>query len=138
MAISPSGIVGHQLKRGAFKGGDVASFIRTLDLQAYDALLIDNASIHKTSAVRDAANHARVRLEFLSPYSPEFQPIEHAFAQLKAHFRRLRPAESDASAPDDSVQSRLLSCMARVHPEHLQNMFDVCWRRAQEALDAQT
>ena len=38
--------------------------------------------------VRDAIEAAGARLLFLPPYSPDFNPIEKAFSQLKAHLRK--------------------------------------------------
>jgi transposase len=38
------------------------------------------------------ANHNHVqgcRIEYLSPYSPDYNPIEQAFSAIKAHLRRL-------------------------------------------------
>jgi transposase len=42
---------------------------------------------HKAAGVRDAIEKAGARLMFLPPYSPDFNPIENAFAKLKALMR---------------------------------------------------
>lgn len=49
-----------------------------------------------TAAVRtfsfphgDGSFHTGCRLEYLSPYSPDFNPIEQAFSVIKAHLRRI-------------------------------------------------
>jgi transposase len=41
--------------------------------------------------VRAAIERAGAQLRFLPPYSPDFNPIELAFAKLKAVLRALRP-----------------------------------------------
>jgi transposase len=45
--------------------------------------------------VRAAIEQAGARLRFLPPYSPDFNPIEQAFAKLKAFFRAFRPRTFD-------------------------------------------
>ncbi|HEY1414120.1 MAG TPA: transposase, partial [Rhodopila sp.] len=43
---------------------------------------------HKSKAVRRAIRAAGARLFFLPPYSPDLNPIENAFAKLKALLRK--------------------------------------------------
>ena len=49
---------------------------------------MDKLSSHKAPAVRQAIEAAGATLRFLPPYSPDFNPIEQAFAKLKAHLRK--------------------------------------------------
>ena len=56
-------------------------------LKPGDVLVMDNLSVHKTKRVRDALEKIGVRILFLPPYSPDFNPIEKAFAKLKALLR---------------------------------------------------
>ena len=53
-----------------------------------DIVIMDNLSSHKTPAARDAIEAAGAKLLFLLPYSPDFNPIEQAFFNLKAHLRK--------------------------------------------------
>ena len=53
-----------------------------------DIVILDNLPAHKGSAGREAIEAAGARLLFLPPYSPDFNPIENAFAKLKALLRR--------------------------------------------------
>lgn len=43
-------------------------------------LVLDNCAIHTSQAVRDAIEDAGCILEFLPPYSPDFNPIEESFS----------------------------------------------------------
>ncbi|KAE8186720.1 hypothetical protein CF336_g6866 [Tilletia laevis] len=62
-------------------------------------LVMDNASIHKTDAVRElVVDQFGCKLEFLAPYSPDFNPIERAFANIKAALRRESSYRVDANA----------------------------------------
>jgi transposase len=49
---------------------------------------MDNLPTHKVSGVRQAIESAGARLLYLPPYSPDFNPIEHAFSKLKAILRK--------------------------------------------------
>jgi transposase len=57
------------------------------ELRPGDIVIMDNLSSHKGPAVRQAIEAAGARLVFLPPYSPDFNPIENAFAKLKALLR---------------------------------------------------
>jgi transposase len=57
-------------------------------LRSGDTVILDNLGAHKVAGVREAVEAAGARLLYLPPYSPEFNPIELAFAKLKALLRR--------------------------------------------------
>ena len=58
------------------------------DLRPGDVVIMDNLSSHKRDSVRVLIEAAGARLMFLPPYSPDFNPIEKAFARLKAMLRK--------------------------------------------------
>ncbi len=49
---------------------------------------MDNLSIHKSARVRELIEAAGCLLLFLPTYSPDFNPIENAFAKLKTLLRK--------------------------------------------------
>jgi transposase len=51
--------------------------------------------MHKQPEVQAAIERVGARLRFLPPYSPDFNPIEMAFAKLKAFMRAARPRSFD-------------------------------------------
>jgi transposase len=53
-----------------------------------DIVVMDNLSSHKGPAVRAMIEAAGATLLYLPPYSPDFNPIENAFAKLKALLRK--------------------------------------------------
>jgi transposase len=57
--------------------------------------VLDNLTVHKQPAVRTAIEAVGAQLRFLLPYSPDFNPIELAFAKLKAFIRAARPRTFD-------------------------------------------
>jgi transposase len=58
------------------------------ELQPGDVVVMDNLGSHKGPAVREAIEAAGASLLYLPPYSPDFNPIENAFAKLKALLRK--------------------------------------------------
>ena len=56
-------------------------------LQAGDVVVMDNLSAHKVAAVGDKIRATGARLLYLPPYSPDFNPIEKCWAQLKQYLR---------------------------------------------------
>jgi transposase len=57
-------------------------------LKPKQVVVLDNLSVHKHRAVRDAIHAAGCHILFLPSYSPDFNPIELAFSQIKAYLRR--------------------------------------------------
>lgn len=57
---------------------------------------MDNLSAHKGKAVLQAIEQAGASVLFLPPYSPEFNPIEKAWAKIKDFIRRLPTLTRDA------------------------------------------
>lgn len=52
-------------------------------LTARHIVILDKASFHKSTTIRTLIEHTGTRLLFLPPYSPDLNPIEHDFANLK-------------------------------------------------------
>ena len=57
-------------------------------LQPGDIVIMDNLPAHKVQGVRQAIEAAGAELRYLPPYSPDLNPIENAFAKLKALLRK--------------------------------------------------
>ena len=68
-------------------------------LRPGDIVVLDNLAVHKQPEVRTAIEAVGAQLRFLPPYSPDFNPIELAFAKLKAVLRASPPQPSITSAP---------------------------------------
>lgn len=83
-----NGIVARRILAGGVKGEHVAAFIS--ELPNGRPLILDNASVHKTKEVQALCTRKRIKLNFLPPYSPWYNPVENAFAQAKLLFRQLR------------------------------------------------
>ncbi|MBD0299370.1 MAG: IS630 family transposase [Nitrososphaera sp.] len=54
-------------------------------------VVMDNLRVHKVEGVEEMIEAVGARVVYLSPYSPEFNPIEHLWWELKALLRRFIP-----------------------------------------------
>jgi transposase len=61
-----------------------------------DVVILDNLASHKSEKARAILEERGAWLLFLPPYSPDLNPIEMAFAKLKAHLRRIGARTLDA------------------------------------------
>ena len=62
--------------------------VLTPSLGPGQVVVMDNLSSHKGSRVRELLEERGCELIYLPPYSPDLNPIEEAFAKLKALLRR--------------------------------------------------
>ena len=58
-------------------------------LQPGTVVILDNLSTHRSPRAAEALRAHGCWFLFLPPYSPDLNPIEQAFAKLKAHLRRI-------------------------------------------------
>jgi transposase len=65
-------------------------------LKPGDVVIMDNLSSHKAAGVREAIEAVGASLLYLPPYSPDFNPIEMAFAKMKALLRKAAKRTIDA------------------------------------------
>jgi transposase len=75
---------------GAMNGTVFLAYVEQVlvpSLSEGDIVVMDNLSAHKAAGVREAIEAAGANLLYLPPYSPDFNPIENAFAKLKALLR---------------------------------------------------
>lgn len=57
-------------------------------LRPGDIVILDNLPAHRNLEARKAIEAKGAQLKFLPPYSPDFNPIENAFAKFKAFLRK--------------------------------------------------
>jgi transposase len=89
-AITPDGITEPLVFEEALDGPLFARWLTERVLPALGpgrVLVLDTLSVHKNAAARAAVEAAGCPFCFLPPYSPDCNPIELIFSQLKAHLR---------------------------------------------------
>lgn len=73
-------------------------------------LILDNVSFHKTQATTTLVERAKCRLLFLPPYSPDMNPIEKLWANLKRHWRNHAALSLDQLIAFFSIFRKLAMC----------------------------
>ncbi|MGF1480071.1 MAG: IS630 family transposase [Cyanophyceae cyanobacterium] len=83
-------------------------------------VVMDNLPAHKVRAIAPLIEAVGARIVYLSPYSPEFNPIEHWWSQLKAFLRQFSPKTAK------KVDLLIKIAMYLINPQHLRNWFTHC------------
>jgi transposase len=121
--LGRAGVVAAMSIEAATSGAVFAAFLERVLLPELrrtrpDAVLVmDNLGAHKTRAVRDLLERSGFAYRYLPPYSPDLNPIEPAWAQVKA---RLRTA---AARTVDALHAALGPALDAVTPDHAAGFF---------------
>lgn len=89
-ALTPEGIGPSMTIPGAIDSAAFAAYVQHFlvpSLHPGQVVILDNLSAHKHAGAREAIEAAGCELRFLPAYSPDFNPIELAFAKLKSRLR---------------------------------------------------
>jgi len=89
--LRTTGMVAPMVLDGPINGDWFEAYVRQVlvpELRRGDIVIMDNLSSHKRASVRKLIEETGASLLFLPPYSPDFNPIEKAFARLKAMLRK--------------------------------------------------
>jgi transposase len=86
-------------------------------LRPGDIVVMDNLPAHKVAGVRQTIERTGASLLYLPPYSPDFNPIENAFAKLKAHVRKA------AARTVDALHAAVAGALRTFKPQKCANFF---------------
>ena len=90
-ALRLSGLTAAMLLDGRMNRDAFEAYVEQVlapTLSPGDVVILDNLPAHKSACARATIEAAGATLQFLPPYSPDFNPIENAFAKLKAKLRK--------------------------------------------------
>lgn len=90
-ALRCSKLAAPMLLDGPMNGTAFLAYVNQVlvpELRPGDIVVMDNLPAHKVSGVRSAIIAAGAYLHYLPAYSPDLNPIEMAFAKLKALLRK--------------------------------------------------
>jgi transposase len=85
-----------------------------------DVVVLDNLAAHQADGVRQAIAAAGASLLYLPPYSPDLNPIEQLFAQLKALLRTV------AARTKDELWQAIGRLLTTVPPSECANYLNHC------------
>jgi transposase len=89
-------------------------------LEPGQIVVVDNLSAHKGQRVKELIERRGCELLYLPPYSPDFNPIEEAFAKIKSI---LRKAESRTR---EALVEAMGSAISAISPRDARGFFNHC------------
>jgi transposase len=108
---------------GAMNGAAFQAYVQPVlipPLAPGDIVIMDNLPAHKAECVRRAIEGAGCRLLYLPPYSPDFKPIEKAFAKPKAALR------AKAERTVEGLSNTVGQIVTQFEPQECANYFKSC------------
>lgn len=118
--LSLSGFVAPMLLDGPMDGECFLAWVEQMlapALRAGDIVIMDNLPAHKVGGVQQAIEARGAELLYLPPYSPDLNPIENAFAKLKAHIRKATARTVAA------LETATADALRQFHPSECANFF---------------
>jgi transposase len=97
--LSLGGITAPYVTDGAMTGTIFRHYVEQVlapTLKPGDVVVMDNVATHKVAGIREAIEARGATLLYLPPYSPDLNPIEKAFAKIKAILRKIGARTRDA------------------------------------------
>jgi len=91
-AISQTGIIETEILQGSINAEVYLNFIKKINsnpLNNNKTIFQDNARIHHAHIVKDYCKENNITMEYNPAYTPEFNPIELIFGQIKAIYREV-------------------------------------------------
>ena len=122
-AISINKVLALMTMNDSMDGQAFAVFIEKFlcpKLWAGAVVVMDNLPAHKLASILPMITDVGASVICLSPYSPDFNPIELWWSQLKSFLRRFAPTSTSMI---DLIIAVALNLM---NPQHLRNWFANC------------
>ena len=122
-ALTVEGIVAPMVLDGAMDGEMFKAYIARIlapVLRPGDIVIWDNLPAHRVGGVADIIEKAGAQILRLPPYSPDFNPIEKAFSQIKAHLKKA------AARTKETLDQAIAAAIDLVEPQHARNYFTSC------------
>lgn len=97
--LTPQGIGPSMTIAGSIDSAAFAAYVQTFlvpSLRPGQVVILDNLSAHKSATARAAIEAVGCEVRFLPAYSPDFNPIELAFAKIKSGLRAAAARDADA------------------------------------------
>lgn len=122
-AIKRGEILATKTIERSMKSDDFLEFIQVNlapQLKAGDVVVMDNLNSHHRAEVREIIESVGARVEYLPVYSPEFNPIEMMWSQLKSLVRKFRTRTLE------SLNKVIEVAISLVHFRFLDHWFTKC------------
>jgi transposase len=108
---------------GAITTGRFEGYVRHVlapTLRPGQVVVADNLRAHHSARARAAIEERGAQLWHLPAYSPDFNPLEHAFSKVKQALRRAEPRT------DDDLRAATWAAFATITPDDIRGWFAHC------------
>jgi transposase len=125
--MSVEGMGASLVVAGATNRGVFEAYIERVlspELRPGQVVVMDNLTAHKGERVRELIEEQGCELLYLPPYSPDFNPIEEAFAKIKALLRRA------AARSREALVQTMGAALDAVTAQDAHGFFEHCGYRA--------
>jgi transposase len=93
-------------------------------LRSGQVVVMDNLTAHKGERIRHLIEERGCELMYLPPYSPDFNPIEEAFAKIKGILRKAEARSREA------LIETIGEAISAISPRDARGFFEHCGYRA--------
>jgi transposase len=100
----------------------LTNLINTYHLRDY-LFLMDNASAHKNTTIRDLITNSGNTIQYIVPYNPQTNSIENWFSQFKYHM-----STSQMRTIAD-MRTDIKATLTKISVQNYKNYFDYAYRR---------
>ena len=118
--LRTTGITAPYVLDGAMNGATFRAYVEKIlapTLTPRDLVIMDNLPCHKVAGIREAIESVGATVLYLPPYSPDLNPIEQAFAKLKAMLRKA------AERTRDGLWDAIACLFQHYTPDECRNLF---------------
>ena len=118
--LRTTGMVAPMVLDGPINGAAFQAYVEQVlapEPKPGDIVIMDNLGSHKGPGVRTTIEAAGAKLLYLPPYSPDFNPIENAFAKLKSLLRKA------AARTVEALWTAIGTAVATFTPQECANYF---------------
>lgn len=89
-------------------------------LRKGDVVVLDNLGAHRASRIEEVAEGRGAQVLWLSPYSPDFSPIEQCWSKLKTYLRGAK------ARTEDELNKALAAALGLVTKADIRGWFKHC------------
>ena len=96
----------------------------------------DNAPVHKACSVMNWFERNSIQLVEHPPYSPDLNPIEHVWVELKKRLHQQYPRIGDTPGGKEAVKKRLAEVLPLVWETIPEEFFEKLWKSMPDRVSA--
>ena len=126
----------YELRDGAYNSEAFLEFLISANreniLTANSVLVLDNVRFHHCLEIKSFFNRTNIKPIFLSPYSPDLNPIEMVFSMIKQRLDKIRPRATTIAGLKNNIDS-VMSRLGELSP-----FYRDFWQKVNEILNSLT